>query len=77
MICTNPAKSEIMITIVLNGKSAPTAARDLNELVANFNAGSNRVATALNGAFVPANARATTMLKDGDRVEILSPRQGG
>lgn len=66
-----------MITIVLNGKTAPTAARDLSELVANFNAGSNRVATAVNGAFVPADARAKTVLKAGDKIEIVSPRQGG
>lgn len=68
---------DAMITIVLNGKSASTSARDLNELVANFDAGSNRVATAVNGAFVPADARAMTVLKDGDQIEIVSPRQGG
>jgi sulfur carrier protein len=35
------------------------------------------VATALNGEFVPARARAATKLEDGDRIEIVSPRQGG
>ena len=69
--------SDAMITIVLNGKTAPTAARDLSELVASFDAGANRVATAVNGAFVPADARAMTVLKEGDKIEIVSPRQGG
>jgi len=35
------------------------------------------VATALNGEFVPARARGATPVKDGDRIEILAPRQGG
>ena len=35
------------------------------------------VATALNGEFVPARQRAATKLKDGDRIEIVAPRQGG
>ena len=35
------------------------------------------VATALNGEFVPARARAATPLAEGDRVEIVAPRQGG
>jgi sulfur carrier protein len=35
------------------------------------------VATALNGHFVPARVREATRLKEGDRVEIVAPRQGG
>ena len=35
------------------------------------------VATALNGEFVPARLRAATRVKDGDRIEIVAPRQGG
>ncbi len=35
------------------------------------------VATALNGRFVPAPARADTTLNEGDRVEIVAPMQGG
>ena len=35
------------------------------------------VATALNGRFVPARVRELTPLKDGDRIEIVAPRQGG
>ena len=35
------------------------------------------VATALNGDFVPKRKRAETAVKEGDRLEILAPRQGG
>ena len=35
------------------------------------------VATALNGEFVPKRAREVTPVKEGDRIEILAPRQGG
>lgn len=34
-------------------------------------------ATALNGAFVPAAARAATAIADGDRIEVVAPMQGG
>ena len=33
--------------------------------------------TALNGVFVPREARADTQLNDGDRLEVLAPMQGG
>ena len=35
------------------------------------------VATALNGEFVPARKREAAGLKEGDRIEIVAPRQGG
>ena len=35
------------------------------------------VATALNQAFVRKADRAETKLREGDRIEIVSPRQGG
>lgn len=35
------------------------------------------VATAVNGEFVPARARAHLRLREGDRVEVLAPMQGG
>ena len=36
-----------------------------------------RVATALNGDFLPAGARAGTTLREGDRLEVVAPMQGG
>jgi sulfur carrier protein len=35
------------------------------------------IATALNGQFVPREARQTTALKSGDQLEVLAPMQGG
>jgi sulfur carrier protein len=35
------------------------------------------IATALNGEFIAATARASTVLSEGDRVEIVAPMQGG
>jgi sulfur carrier protein len=36
-----------------------------------------KIATAVNGRFVPAPARMTIRLADGDRVEVVAPMQGG
>ena len=62
--------------IDLNGHkqtiTASTLAAALAELGLN-----GPIATALNGQFVAAQARATTALQNGDRIEALSPMQGG
>jgi sulfur carrier protein len=63
--------------IRLNGKSLETEARTLADLVAGQGFGEAAVATAVNGDFVPRQARAATQLAEGDTVEIVAPRQGG
>ena len=63
--------------VVVNGKSVETAARLLADLISEQAFGGTKVATALNGAFVPEAQRNKTALKPGDRIEIVSPRQGG
>ncbi|MGL4395293.1 MAG: sulfur carrier protein ThiS [Hyphomicrobium sp.] len=63
--------------VVVNGKATNTTARLLSDLVVEFAGAATRVATALNGAFVPETARAVTALNPGDKIEIVSPRQGG
>lgn len=67
--------AEVFIT--LNGAETATAARTVADLVDLQALTALKIATAVNGHFVPAAKRATTHLKDGDRVEIVSPRQGG
>jgi len=64
-------------SILLNGEGLETDARTLAELVAGQGFAETAVATAVNGAFVPREARAATLLAGGDRVEIVAPRQGG
>jgi sulfur carrier protein len=68
---------EAMIELVVNGRRAPSAARTLAALIEEQGLGDAKVATALNGQFVAEARRATTTLDDGDRVEIVSARQGG
>jgi sulfur carrier protein len=63
--------------ITVNGEATETQARTLAELVAGCGLAETQVATALNGDFVARAARAGTLLRAGDKVEIVAPRQGG
>ncbi|WP_395665527.1 sulfur carrier protein ThiS [Methylocella sp.] len=63
--------------IEVNGKTLEARARTLAELLAELDYDERHVATALNRDFVRRDARAGAELKDGDAVEIVSPRQGG
>jgi sulfur carrier protein len=65
------------MVVVVNGKEVETAAHVLADLVAEQALAGQKVATAVNGQFVAAAAREATALKPGDRIEIVSPRQGG
>ena len=63
--------------IEVNGEMRDIAADTLQGALTELDWGRARVATALNGAFVPKSARADTFLRDGDRLEVLAPMQGG
>lgn len=63
--------------IVVNGEPKMTGARTLAELCAALGHGEARVATAINGNFIPARERDAITLAEDDAVEILAPRQGG
>lgn len=65
------------IFLTVNGEARQTRAETLADLVAGEDLGGARVATAVNGAFVPARARGERRLQAGDRIEILAARQGG
>jgi sulfur carrier protein len=65
------------MAITVNGEATATRARTLAELVAGCGFAETQVATALNGDFVAKAARAATLLREGDKVEIVAPRQGG
>jgi len=65
------------IELIVNGRKSATGARTLAELVAECELSDAKVATALNGHFVPEARRASTALEAGDRIEIVSARQGG
>jgi sulfur carrier protein len=63
--------------LVVNGAPQELPAATLAEAVQSLDFGQAKIATALNGEFVPARERQATALKDGDRIEIVAPRQGG
>ncbi len=63
--------------VVVNGRKTETAARSLLELIEEQKLGERKIATALNGNFVAEPQRAKTPLQSGDRIEIVSARQGG
>ena len=63
--------------IIVNGAPVQTGAATLAALLAEQGKAQAKVATAVNETFVPATARETHALSEGDRVEIVAPRQGG
>jgi sulfur carrier protein len=71
---TSPA---VRKTIFINGEPREIAAATLAEALAALDYEGAVVATALNGEFVARRRRDETALKDGDRIEIVAPRQGG
>ena len=65
------------LEIVVNGQPMTTAVATLDRFLLENGYSEVRVATALNGEFVPERLRSATRLNRGDRIEIVSPRQGG
>ena len=63
--------------ITVNGTAQETTATTLDALLIEQGYGTAKVATAVNETFVPAALRPVQRLNEGDRVEIVAPRQGG
>ena len=63
--------------IVLNGDPCEVNAITLDKILLEQGYQTNAIATALNGTFVHKQSRADTRLKDGDRLEVVAPIQGG
>ena len=63
--------------LVVNGVERELGAPDLASLLAALELADAKVATALNGEFVPERKRSRTLIFNGDRIEIVAPRQGG
>ncbi|MEL6586098.1 MAG: sulfur carrier protein ThiS [Pseudomonadota bacterium] len=61
----------------LNGAPVDVEVTTLTDLLQAEGLAAAKVATAVNGTFVPAAMRADHHLKDGDSVEVLAPMQGG
>ena len=63
--------------VLLNGESFATEAATLDELCASLGFAEAKIATAVNGSFVPASNRGAKQLAPADEIEIVAPRQGG
>lgn len=63
--------------LTINGEPRDIDAATVADALAAEGLAEARVATALNGRFVPAPDRAAAALSDGDALEIVAPMQGG
>ncbi len=63
--------------IIVNGDAVEVQATTLAQLLTELGKAEAKIATAVNEEFVPATLRDSHALHDGDRVEIVTPRQGG
>ncbi len=63
--------------IRVNGEDRDVAAATLDAALSELGYGGLRVATAVDGNFVPATRRAAQALAEGSTLEILAPMQGG
>lgn len=63
--------------MTVNGEAVEAVASTLAALLIEIGYAGQRVATAVNGDFVPERGRSGTPLKAGDEIEIVAPRQGG
>ncbi|AGF75568.1 sulfur carrier protein ThiS [Bartonella vinsonii] len=63
--------------IFINGETIQTEVTTLNLLLEELGYEGNWLATAVNTEVIPINARSQFVLHEGDKIEILSPMQGG
>ena len=67
-----------MIKVTLNGEQRELApVNNLLELLQSINDLPESYAVAVNAAFIPKPAYASTAITDGDSIELLVPMQGG
>ena len=74
---TTTSADRAALALTINGEVRQSSAATLLELLADLGYGANRVATAVNGDFVPERLRSSHRLAPGDAIEIVAPRQGG
>ncbi|THV11907.1 sulfur carrier protein ThiS [Rhizobium rhizophilum] len=63
--------------LTVNGEPLELDAGNLADLLAKLDYQGDWLATAVNGELVHREERSSQALNDGDRIEILSPMQGG
>lgn len=65
------------MNFIVNGEVLSVEAVTLADLLQTLEYEGDWLATAINGDLVHREDRAATRLEEGDRIEILSPMQGG
>jgi len=65
------------MTYIVNGETVENAAATLADLLTVLEYEGEWLATAVNGELVHREDRPACRLVDGDRIEVLSPMQGG
>ncbi|MBN9056581.1 sulfur carrier protein ThiS [Shinella sp. NM-101] len=65
------------MTLIINGEEQKVAAKTLADLLSALDYDGEWLATAVNGELVHREDRADFTLGERDRIEILSPMQGG
>ncbi|MCF1463355.1 sulfur carrier protein ThiS [Agrobacterium vitis] len=63
--------------LIVNGEPLDCSAHSLSALLKQLDYEGEWLATAINGDLVHAEDRQDCVLNEGDRIEILSPMQGG
>ena len=63
--------------IAVNGETVDVSGSTLAHVLDELGYGEAKIATAVNEKFVPVGMRENRILEADDRVEIVSPRQGG
>jgi sulfur carrier protein len=63
--------------LIVNGETLEAQSSNLAALLAELGYEGEWIATAVNGKVVTSRQREATPLADGDRIEVLTPRQGG
>jgi len=67
-----------MVTVTLNGKQTEiTHSHCLDEFLKQHGYAEQTIAVAINQQFIPKHRYTNTHLQSGDRIEIVSPMQGG
>jgi sulfur carrier protein len=63
--------------VMVNGEAREIASASVDALLAELEYEGTHFAIALNYDVVPKSRWADTLLKSGDEIEIITPRQGG
>jgi len=70
-------RSDVAISLAINGEHKEVRARSLRGLLTELEYQGSFFAVALNRKVVPRERWDEPLLRDGDIIEIVTPRQGG